>query len=360
MNKGKMNTKSERQQSVELIRFLLSVVVCLHHLMDMDKYVFRSGYLSVDVFFVLSGFFLMKQFISDNQDINTEKSTLLYVKSRIKRLFPHHLFSWIITAFVMVFVTKAYTVNELVYYGWPELFLLKATGIGNNITINGVAWYISALVICSFIIYWILLRIRKSGDPEARHFSLFYAPICFLVIMAYIWSTQEKLNYWTQSSFIFTGGFLRGMAGMSIGCTAYAFVQVIRKRIGENPNRRIRIFASIYELIGWFIVFAIMFTRGGLKDFIIPVLSTTLIISMFSAKSYLSCALNNKVCGFLGRISYPMYLNQSIFIRPLRAFCAGAPLVIVAPLMLLGLFVFSVVSDWFVNLVTKKIESRLT
>lgn len=347
--------KSNRQQAVELLRFLLCVVVCLHHTMDMDKYYFGSGYICVDIFFILTGFFLMRHFVFDTQDGNPEKKTLLYIQKRLKRLVPHHVFSWIITAIVMVFVTKAYTIKETLLYGWSELFLLKATGLGNNITINGVAWYISSLVICSFIIYWVLLRFRKTGDTEGTRFSLFFAPIIFLLIMSYIWTTKEKLNYWTQSAFIFTGGFLRGIAGISIGCTAYTVVQAIKKKIGENPKPLIRVVASIYELLGWGSVFFLMFKKGGKRDFIIPFLATTLIICMFSFNSYLCSLLNNKISGYLGRISFPMYLNQMMFIRPLRAFFAGSPYFIVAPVMLLSLFVFSVFSDWLVNLVSKKL-----
>ncbi len=347
---------TKRNNAIEFFRFLFCCMICLHHFRDFgDGTVFVGGFLGVDIFFVISGFFLMNHFMTREQETLTspELTAFQYLKRRLDKLVPHHIFSWVIMAFITVFALKTYSASDVLMYGCWELFLLKATSLGNNITINGVTWYLSALVICSYLIYWILCRARARGDREGRIFSFIIGPVIYFVVTGYLWTARNDLNYWIQSAPILTGGFLRGISEMSLGCTTYAVVRGLREHY--HGGKTADVIATVFEVLGWALMFYYLYHFKDKRDFAIPALAALLMVSMFTCRSYLCRLLDNRVSAFLGRISYPMYLNQFIFIRPLKKFCPELPFWQVAVPMLVALFVFTLFSDWLVRKITAKI-----
>ena len=350
---------TKRNNSVEFFRFLFCCAICLHHFRDYgDGSVFRSGYLGVDVFFVLSGFFLMNHFVTreTGEMVSPERSALRYLRDRLIRLGPHHVFSWIIMAFIVVFVLKTRSASDVLLYGCWEFLLLKATALGNNITVNGVVWYLSALVICSYIIYWFLCWERKRGNGEGEPYTHVIAPVLFFVVMGWLWSQRDDLNYWIQSAPVFTGGFLRGISEMGLGCTAYAVVRAIRSHY--TPGRGANSLATVFEVLGWAFVFYHMYKQRDPRDFIVPALSAALVVSTFAFRSYLTRLLDNSFSAFLGKMSYPMYLNQFMFIRPILKLMPGLPFWPVASCMMAALFVFSLFSNWLVQKATRWVQAK--
>ena len=348
---------TKRNNSIEFFRFLFCCAICLHHFRGYgDGTVFISGYLGVDVFFVISGFFLMNHFMKQREESleSPEYAALGYLKDRLIRLAPHHVFSWIIMAILVIFVMKTERAADVLLYGCWEFFLLKATGLGNNISINGVVWYLSALIICSYLIYWVLCFERNRRKNDGQTYATVIAPILFFVVMGYLWSTRDHLNYWTQSAPILTGGFLRGISEMGLGCTVYVAVHGMREYF--ETHKRPDLLATVFELLGWALIFYHMFKQQDKRDFIVPALAAVLLVSVFSCRSYLSRLLDNPVSAFLGRISFPMFLNQFIFIRPICKYLKGYPFWRMAALMLIAVFLFSLFSDWLVRTVTEKVR----
>lgn len=352
--RNKMKTK-QQNNSIQLIRFLLCCVVCLFHLSKMDKRIFASGYLCVDIFFILSGFFLKHHFNHDQTKGSPEKLAVNYLKNRLVRVFPHHVFSWICMVIVKVLIIQQHSVLEA-FSGWSELLLLQAIGIGNDISMNGVSWYLGALLFCSYFIYWVLCMERKRDDYYGNRFTYVIAPLCFCIVMSYIWFLKGHLNYWTQKADILTGGILRGFSGISLGCIAYEAAEYIKNKVKFNTFGRI--LASVFEIGGWALVIRIMYTSGGKKDFFVPILSTLLIISMYTSKSYFTQLTDNKVSGYLGRISFAMYLNQRIFIRPMQAFFPGKPVWVMGAIMLPCVIAFSMFTDWIISKAIDKVKHK--
>ena len=345
----------KRNNTIEFFRFALCCTVFFHHFKGYgDGTVFAGGYLGVDIFFVISGFFLMRHFTKyeTNQSQNPELAAFGYLKNRISKLIPHHVFSWLIMAFITLFLLKSYSATDVLCYGCWELFLLKATGLGNNITVNGVTWYLSALVICSFLIYWVLCLENNYRKNNAKAFIGIIGPFTFAIIMSWMWNTRNDLNYWVQSAPVFTGGFLRGLSEMSLGCTVYVIVEKLKKNIS---CKYMSILATPFEILGWCGIFIHMYAQSNKKDFIIPIFFALLLISMCVCDSYLTRLMDNRISAFLGRISYPMFLNQFIVIRPVSALFPGRPFWRVTFLSLLFLMIFSIVTERVVDKLAKGI-----
>lgn len=176
------------------------------------------------MFFVISGFFLMSHFLRDTQAANEtpELSALRYLKGRIARVLPHHIFAWVCIASIQIFVTKQYSLNLVLSKCAWDFLLLRATGLGTEEAINGVTWYLSAMLIGSYLIYWVLCRNQLKGNHV---FIYIYAPLVFFFVMSFIWGEGGHLNYWTQISHVMTYGFWRSLAEMGLGCMACAIVE---------------------------------------------------------------------------------------------------------------------------------------
>lgn len=345
---------TKKNNSIEFIRFVLCLMVVMHHFRGYGrpKY-FVSGYLSVDIFFVLSGFFMMRHFLNTDRSEPAEEAWG-YLKSRLNQLVPHHLFSWFLQLFKNTFLLNMHSLSSGFVYGFWELILLKAAAIGGGFSVNGPAWYLSALLMCSYPIYWLLCCLRSRGDQRAQTYTHLIGPFLYLLIMGYIGANWKDLNNWTQPAVIFTGGFLRGMAEISLGCTAYAAAEYGRKYLAGRKYTDLA--ASVFELAGWFAVLHHMMFSADRADFIVPLLSAFLLISMYSFRSYPVRILDNKISGLLGRYSYAVYLNQFIFLGQAIRVVTKQNFWQVSCIMLAGLFIFSIISTELISALTERIR----
>ncbi len=345
----------EKNYAVEFVRFLLCCVVCIHHFRRYDYHVagtsFRSGYLGVDVFFVVSGFFLMAHFLSAvNKGLNKPGlETFSYLLGRIKRLFPHHAFSWILRLVMLVFFIHKYTISQALGNGIWEFLLLKASGLGNDISINGVSWYISAMLMAGGLIYF-LLCIERAKRGHNRFFLNVVVPLVFLIVMSWIWAYKGNLNYWVQSAWILTGGFWRAFAEMSLGCLVYSLV-VNRQPIVQE--RLVAITATLVEMICLFCCFTRMYYMPNQKDFAIPLLAAVWLFSTFSFNSYLTRILNNPLSAWLGKISWPMYLNQFLVIDSFTTWFSGYDYYTMTLIMLIITLCLSAITNPIVDSLSK-------
>ena len=341
----------KRNAALVLFRYIMCCFVIIHHFKSYGKSTAaNAGFLCVDVFFVISGFFLMQHFQSHPHDKAPGPDALGYLGSRLKAIVPHHLFSWICMA-VIAPALGLITVSDLLEKGWGELLLLKGVALGNNITVNGVSWYLGCLLILSYLIYYLLCRDRSL-------YLHFLAPMAFFLVMAYLYCVQGKLNVWVQTDLIPTMGFWRGTAEMSLGVIAYTLYEGISRRL--RITRGVRITATVAETAGWLLVLYQMWTGNNYRDFLVPILAAFLIISLFSCDSYLTRFLNNDVSAFLGKISFPMYLNQFILMRPVVKLMPGLPFRSMTILLLAGLTVLSLFTGRLVDRLTEKIGRSLS
>ena len=83
---------------IQILRGLSVIAIILYHF---DKVRFYNGYLGVDVFFIISGFLITKQILSD---LNKRKFSLKnFYKRRVKRILPGYLSAMFLTIFIAVY-----------------------------------------------------------------------------------------------------------------------------------------------------------------------------------------------------------------------------------------------------------------
>ena len=292
-----------RNRAVEFYRFLFSIVVCIFHFRTYTPSCrpFDSGYLAVEFFFILSGFFLAKSAerkrgssVKENAD-----QSLSFLIKRYKRLYPHYLFTVLCIAIVRIFVVGNLTVKAWLRKGISEILMLQSFGTGQVLSV--VLWFSSAMVIASLIVYFVRLL-----NPALSTVSF---PLISVAIYSYFLQTYKTIGATFSYSHLFSDGVWRAVAGIMIGCVCYDIVQWLKK----YDFSRHKLLFTFAEALLVITIFTLLYRPAYReKNYILILLYILFVIILFSQKSYISGILDTRFSAFLGKISYAIYLNQII------------------------------------------------
>ncbi len=304
----------EKNRAMELYRFVCAVLILCYHcyffgFRGQEDATFVGFYLFVELYFILSGFLMLRSIrthVTPQLREDAVNTTVHYMKRHWLTLYPHHLLSWILVALVLVFVTKEMHLLDLIQIGWTELLLVNIFGFVRGLSINIVCWYLSALLFASLGIYYLLL---KNEDA----FLKIIAPILLVVLYGTLFDRKGSLS----NTILFTQyapflGFYRAVADITVGCIAYRVYEWMEDV--EIPGEPV--LATVLELsimaASWFW----MYKHGGAIDFLFVVLFFTFVISVFRGKSLFSRLFDNRLSAWLGKQSYAFYLNNLVVVFP--------------------------------------------
>ena len=180
----------------------------------------------------------------------------------------------------------------------------------------------------------------------------------FFSIMGAIYNRFGNLLANNVPAVIFTWCNWRGIADMCAGCVTYEIYKHLKdKDLGRT--RIVTILSTIVELMAWgIIIFQMLYGRNK-ADHIVPYMAIIVVLSIFLCNSYLSQVFNNSFSFKLGKLSFPIYLNQLIAIHIVRLILPRGPFMLVSILMVIGLSMASILTDRFVNTVTCKVSTSL-
>lgn len=283
-----MRTNS-KNNAIEAMRFLMMLVIVLWH--SAFRFV-QTGYLPVDFFFILSGYFIYRSYQKHNDNVCT------FTIRKIHRFYPEY----VIALLLALVIHKKYFLQSSdieVLFGKllniiPELFFLQDIGPYPG-GLNGMSWYLSVLLVGGAILYAML---RNCGN-----WWKVILPIVCLGVYTYCYQ-HGQLEQWGRVN----GFYLplwRGFAGMGLGiilANQYNHIMQIINRIFLNV-------ASIFSLI---LFFAILFTKH--LDNYTLICSVFIILGCLDERCLLYKAFKHRIWGVGGSISFTMLVFQSPFI----------------------------------------------
>lgn len=286
------------------LRGIFSLMIFFHHydvefLPDLiyNNFLIRESFLSVDFFFVLSGFVISYNYNS----INTIKSFWIYLKKRFIRLYPLLFFSTILflgfkiisNTYFPLNVNKIEDVSLLIYQTFNTLLFTNSTPILGVVDgMNGPSWSISAEVI-SYIIFG-LVSLYSIG--RKRNLVLI-----LIITLGVIFSILNR-DHFTIGEY----SFVRGLISFNLGYFVWFFSQ-----------RDFKLSNKLEYLIP--VLFCVLIYKfHGLEGFtkqifglsIFPLFFGLSILIFIKTNGYLSKILNSSPFSFLGNISYSIYLNH--------------------------------------------------
>lgn len=279
-----------RNSILDLWKFFMSLVIVVYHYnyfyLSWNDYQFRGGYICVDAFFVLSGYFYAKTICNKNPTLKD------FIKRRIRTLYPYYFFTLLVSVFVMWNLGKTQSVElkYLILAIIEEVLVVHEWSISLPFYFNGVSWYVSAMLGVSFIYYGMQKLLPKDKINQV----VVAFTVASMLVMLCKWN---HVHIHGMIHHIIPLGVLRGLSGMGIGWLTYQYRNKLQHLLGRQ------IAFVIFSICFSFIV---VYTKNGISDFLIYPISVGIIIS--SQNLFLLNDFMNECSAYLGKMSYMIYL----------------------------------------------------
>jgi peptidoglycan/LPS O-acetylase OafA/YrhL len=269
------------------IRGFAALWVVGHHLQFELAYIgypfagwlFRPGYVAVDIFFVLSGFVIT----AVHRDLAWAGLRDFFLR-RIFRVYPLHLF-------VLALILGLWIWGELRFGAHdpterlrdlPIVILLLQPYLIHGLTWNTVSWSIGVELLCYALFPLLIGGLRRLEPIGCALILLMMAAIVRHVHSELVWG-------WPAVA--------RGLAGFGLG-------MAVQQMVALTPRPGART-ASLIEA-GALLAMLLAVLRGDLR--IIPLCGAALIGGLAAERGIVARGLGAGWCVWLGRISFSVYL----------------------------------------------------
>ncbi len=290
------------------IRALAALFVMLMHLnqgfsaVEFGDYapVLYSGYLGVDLFFVLSGFIISHVYAA-NFGTFAWRNYGVFLWARFARLYPVHLFAIVV---LVAIVAGAGAVGiapnnpeswRLADLPW-HLTLLHAWGTVELAGWNAPSWSISAETLAYLSFPALMVGLRRVRTPVA-------ALALALVVLAAFALIFNAAGWTIHAAWLGPPALVRVMAEFLIGCLFY------KAYAGWQARSRAWDWAALAALVSF--VLASLYLRD---EFLQIGLIAAFVLSVAFADGPVRTLLASRPMVFLGEISYSVYLIHFPFI----------------------------------------------
>ena len=332
----------EKNISIEAFRFIFMTILCLNHIEGMI-HVMNHGYLVVEFFFMLSGYFMYSSLLR-----NPNRTTIDYTIKKLKRFFVEYAIALVPIFFIhqrgaMAELTLDGLLNFVMRF-FSELFFVHRIGIYPD-GLNRGTWYLSVLVVGGGILY-ALLREKKQLAV-----SVIIPIFCIITYTCFFDQGSSKtFDQWHVVNGMALP-FMRGIADMGLGIMLCHIIQ--SKPDILNGHSLLFNIASVTSLI--FIMLLIICYRQ--KDAYMLIFCPIFLAGLFSEKSWFHKVFRGKVWSFLGDLSYDMLLVHFIVRAPLVYFNVYQKMSSFELILLYMAFVLAL--SYLLKLLGEKIRAKL-
>lgn len=312
-----MGKKRRYITGLDGIRAIAVIMVLAYHL---KLALFKSGFLGVTVFFVLSGYLITGILISEVEEEGTIDLKNFWLR-RIRRLVP----AVMSMAVVIIFVSAV--VNRVIFTKGCKDFLASVLGFNNWWQIfNKVSYFEAAGVPSPFTHCWslaietqfyliyplILLGIYKlaksRGEGRAKR-GLLFAGVTLLLAMISVILMIVLFDPQQDASRVYYGTDTRAFSLLLGALLAILWdYRMVPRRLSASVNM---VLGSVSFAVLLVMTIAIngssnFWYRGG--QFVGTILTVLVIYTVLGRKTWLSRFLSNPVLKWIGDRSYSIYL----------------------------------------------------
>lgn len=338
---------NKRNYTIDFFRMIFMIIICIHHIQGRLEFKFiQSGYICVEFFFILSGFYLYRSFKK-----NKELDGIKYTLKKVKRMYPHYVFSFIVC--LIIIIMRGIMNNNLdaintIFTSISEILMIQNIGIFNG-GLNQPLWYFSVLIFGSYLIYELLKKDEKL-------FLKILGPIIVLFTFALIKTNTSTIENWDIIYGLYMP-LLRGIADLTIGC--------ILAWIYEEYNIKIQKFicdkkliSNIIEFLTYILISYIIINKTDYELYCL-ILFPLLILFANSEFSICSRLFDKKLFKKNGDLTYAMYLNHysilmitaTIYNKVLSNILNKIEIIV---LYVIIVIIYSYITDKFVKFITNR------
>ena len=282
---------SNRIYSIDWLKGLMILIIVVY-----PSYFFPSfrGYLAVEVFFFISGFFLMSSFLRH------PSTAVLYTWKRIKQMAAPYFISLILVCTLSKRAFSGINSFDALIDMSGKLFSTipfgeEFAGIATRTPFLLGCWFLSVLIIGSFILYAML-------EYNERLATLVLFPAIVLFGYNAIFNHTDCLNSFERVGLLGLP-LVRGLSGMAAGaliCHTYFHYKAAVDKYATLIN--------ILGIVGFIIFIALMFTSEPLDKYILFTIPWFLLAGVID-RSWINAALSKIKGGLFGRLGrYTLYV----------------------------------------------------
>ncbi len=307
----------QKNSLIELERFLACTAIFFFHW----GFIFTSGWIFVEFFYILTGYFSLRHFsvniskyqISDRQYAN---DAFKYCIKKFVQLFPFIGCSMLLTAIINITDGKIYNIKQLVIYAiifFENLFGLTGYSVlQRNIVINeyytyewmidGIFWYTAALFVALPIFLWSARKIEQYVGIWT--FTALPTLIYGLCIVRY-----NSFSGWSITDpFLYIMLNFRALAGLLLGGAVYKFSEFAKKNV-TCIKKSLKNILSILEIL-LFVMAIILSTTVGVPLDMMIVIMFVLSLTLTTSGLTNTNIVHNKFLDELGSIAMPVFCLQ--------------------------------------------------
>ena len=312
-----MGKKRRYITGLDGIRAIAVIMVLAYHL---KLALFKSGFLGVTVFFVLSGYLITGILISEVEEEGTIDLKNFWLR-RIRRLVP------VVMSMAVVIIFVSAVVNRIIFTKGCKDFLASVLGFNNWWQIfNKVSYYEAAGVPSPFTHCWslaietqfyliyplILLGIYKlvksRGEGRAKR-GLLFAGVTLLLALISVILMIVLFDPQQDASRVYYGTDTRAFSLLFGALLAILWeYRMVPRRLSASVNM---VLGSVSFAALLVMTIAIngssnFWYRGG--QFVGTILTVLMVYAVSGRKTWLSRFLSNPVLKWIGDRSYSLYL----------------------------------------------------
>lgn len=314
----------KRNAKLDALRFLYACAVFFAHsyVFKEKGYLFRGGRISVEFFFILSGYLMavsiQRTMSTVGPAVDLGEETWAFLGKKIRSFMPELLASLVIGFFWMEVTWQDASIRligkRLLSAIWEPL-LLYMSGLGNT-KINGVDWYLSAMILSMLILY----PICRKYFSMSTHVIM---PAIVILIYGYFCRFDgTTTNVLTEMGFFYKGT-VRAFAGLALGVAGYPIITALKER---EYTQKQRVLLTIAETVIYIAIFGYMFKYSKKQYNMIFVLFIFVGFCITCMeKGCLDHLFSQKICSFLGKSSLLIYLSHGYTRNALCLFFPNRP-----------------------------------
>ena len=297
----------QRIYSIDVLKLVFAYIIAFFHF---GTTIAPGPTVAVQVFFIISGFFLGKKFYARSfADGGKTYGPWDYTLDHVSSVYPHYLFS--LGAFFLYTLARS-----LLHLAWapsweklsaialdfynqiPDILLLQSAYRFHE-SLNYPLWQLSALVIAGFFVYGLLCH-------NERFSRTLLFPAAILMIQSLLYS---GVDLWENYGFFYLP-LLRAFSPLCIGVLTFYFTTTLwyeRLKSRRVPFNLAVILSAVT-----------LFVYADLAN-IFLITTPILILGCYDDTSWLNAALNRRLFRGFGKFSYAVYLNHALVARFVQA-----------------------------------------
>lgn len=301
---------------LELLRFFAATVIVGYH----TKFVFNSGWIFVEFFFIISGFFAYKKVLQYRETGEDFRDfPVKYTLKKMLRIFPYTLLSMIL--FVVFELREQLidvginTIGRFVLYFTENITLLNATGMIPNEVALGDGWVMNSMmmpilwyIIVLFVALPVMMYLSYYLDKKIGLWLYTFLPMLLYGILIMSTGTIDGFHY---EMMVYPALFMRALAGLLLGGLVYR-VSVAFQRTISKKKSFVVIFGLIELLVYVFV--ACLASIEEMRNEIIVVACFVIGLALTLSGETFTSYVKGKFFTILGALSLPMYCVHMIVI----------------------------------------------